>query len=370
MRGWVRASSVNALLVATLSVAAFLTATAPAGAYDGWHLESATTIEGKGSAFDYINFDAARNRLFLGRRKEGLHVFDVATRKVIKVIDGTPKHSSNGALLIPEFDLAISNNEDGTITPFTLSTLEAREAIRVTEELDASYYDEATKRIFVHSEGDKRGTDLVILEAPSLKPLHKIRLVTKKAEHGAGDGRGNYFIAARDIESVYRIDARAMKVTAKWPTPGCGQTTSLTYNRADQRVLLGCRGNDDTPPSFAVLDPESGEITFTAEIGAGNDGIIYDPELKRAFLANGVGANLMIFERLEPDKYRLTDALGTRPMVKTIAYDPNNKKLFAFTAETSADASKPIKKALAPFYPNTYFPDTFTVLTYSRLHKP
>jgi hypothetical protein len=35
------------------------------------------------------------------------------------------------------------------------------------------------------------------------------------------------------------------------------------------------------------------------------------------------------------------------------------------TAEGTADPTKKINKAVAPFYPNRYFPDTFTVLTYS-----
>ena len=35
------------------------------------------------------------------------------------------------------------------------------------------------------------------------------------------------------------------------------------------------------------------------------------------------------------------------------------------TAEGTADPGKKINKAVAPFYPNRYFPDTFTVLTYA-----
>lgn len=35
------------------------------------------------------------------------------------------------------------------------------------------------------------------------------------------------------------------------------------------------------------------------------------------------------------------------------------------TAEGVADPAKTINKGVAPFYPNRYFPDTFTVLTYA-----
>ena len=73
----------------------------PAVAFDGWHVLEATTIEGKGSAWDYLSLDAARHRLYIGHRREGLQVFDLDARKVIGTIRGTADASSNGATVIP-----------------------------------------------------------------------------------------------------------------------------------------------------------------------------------------------------------------------------------------------------------------------------
>ena len=146
----------SAALVATTAFAI-----APALAFDGWHLESATTIEGKGSAWDYLTLDASSSRLFIGHRKEGLQVFDLAAKKLLKTVDNTMTQSSNGATLMPEFDLGISNNEDGTVTPFKLSTLEATTPIKLGEELDTSHYDPANKRVIVNMAAGKDGTDLI-----------------------------------------------------------------------------------------------------------------------------------------------------------------------------------------------------------------
>ena len=344
--------------------------TVPARAFDGWHLESATVIPGKAANFDYISLDATRNRLFLGHRKAGLIVFDLATKTAVKTIDKTDEHSSNGALLLPEFDLGISNNEDGTLTPFSLSTLEAKPVIDMKlglgKEVDTSYYDPFTKRVVVHMEGDERGTDIHFLEAPSLKVLHTIRLATREAEHGVADGKGNYFLAAREMALIYKIDAAAMKVTAKWETPGCTRPTGLTYNKDDDRLLIGCRGDAANKPAFAVMDARTGSVTVTYEMGAGNDGVAYDPDLKRAFFTNGVAAHLMVFERLASDRYKLVETLGTRPQVKTLAYDAKAKKLYAMTAEVSQDTAKKINTKNGTFYPNTYFPNSFTILIYSK----
>ena len=345
---------------------AVLAGAAPAHAFDGWHLESAVVLPSGTAVFDYLTYDAGTQRLLLGHRKEGLQVFDVASGRIVAAIAGTPAASSNGAVLVPEFDLGLSGNENGTLTPFRLSTLEAQPAIRLGDELDASHYDPLTKRIFVNMGADKDGTDIVVLQAPELNRVGVVKVPTRKAEHAEADGLGNLFLAARDTEMVYRIDTRALTVTASWPTVGCGQTNSLAVDRANRRVLLGCRGNEKVKPSFAAMDADTGAVVATLEIGAGNDGLIYDPELKRIFLANGLNAVLNVIEQVDADHYRPVEALGTRAMVKVLAYDSKAKKLYSMTAEGTADFGKKILTAVGPFYPNTFLPNTFTVLTYSR----
>ncbi len=353
--------------IAVVALAAAITfVAAPVLAFDGWHLESATTIDGKGSAWDYLYLDSTSNRLFIGHRKEGLQVFDLTSKRVLKTIDNTMTQSSNGATLMPEFDLGISNNEDGTVTPFKLSTLEASAPIKLGEELDTSHYDPSTKRIIVNMAAGKDGTDLIVLEAPSLKQVGVIKVSTKKPEHADTDGKGNFYIAARDTEKVYRIDTKTLQVTAEWPTPGCGQTNSLVLDRANRRLLLGCRGNEKVKPSFAVMNADTGAVIFTSEVGGGNDGVAYDPELKRIFLTNGVNAIMNIFEQVNADTYKPLEALGTHAGVRSLAMDPKSKKIYAVTAEGSADFAKKITTSVSPWYANTFIPNTFKVLTYSR----
>ena len=338
----------------------------PVLAFDGWHLESASTIEGKGSAWDYLSLDEAKGRLFIGHRAEGLQVFDLAAKKLIKTIAGTEKASSNGALLLPEFDLGISNNEDGTITPFVMSTLEAKEPIKLGKELDTSHYDPATKRIVVNMGAGADGTELIVLEAPSLKQVGVIKVATKKPEHAEADGKGNFYLAGRDTEKVYRIDTKAMTVTAEWAAPGCGQTNSIALDVPNKRIMLGCRGNKDVKPAFAVMDAENGKVIYTSEVGGGNDGVIYDAALKRIFLSNGVNAILNVYEQVDANTYKPVESLGTYAGVRSMAIDPKSKKIYSVTAEGSADAAKKITTSVSPYYANTFFPNTFKVLTYAK----
>ena len=51
---------------------------------------------------------------------------------------------------------------------------------------------------------------------------------------------------------------------------------------------------------------------------------------------------------------------------RTMALDPKTKKVYTVTAEGVADPAKKINTAVTTFYPNTYYDNTFTVLTYAR----
>ncbi len=353
-------TSVSALAV----VAAFA---GPAWAYDGWHLEHAVTIDGKASGWDYVSFDQGTDHVFLGHRKEGLQVYDPKTMKVVKVIAGTLEASSNGAVVIPDLDLGISNNENGTIIPFKLSTLEAQPAIKVGEDLDTSHYDPASKKLVLNMGPSADGTELVMLDIPSLMEGGRLKVPSKKVEGADSGGTSGFFLAAQDLDKVYKIDTAAGKVTATFDTaPACGRPTAVTVDAGDDRVFVSCRGHDAIKPSFIVLDGSSGKIVYSSEIGGGTDSIIYDAGLKRIFSANGVSANLNIFAQEGPDSYKPVETLGTRAGMRTMAMDHKSKTIYAVTAEGTADPSKKILTAVSPFYANTVFPNTYTVLTYGK----
>lgn len=353
-------------LAASLVFAASSVLCANSYAFDGWKLESASAIPGKNSAWDYVSLDAAHNRLFIGRRGNGLQVYDLASKTVIKTIANTAANSSNGAVLMPEFDLGLSYNENGTLTPFKLSTLEAAADIKLGEELDSAHYDPATQRVVVNMAAGKDGTELVVLQLPALQVVGSIKVSTKKPEHAEADGKGNMYMAARDENTVYRLNTKDMAVTAIWPTPGCAQTNGLALDAANARIFVGCRGNASTKPSLAVLNADTGSVIYTAEIGAGNDDVVFDAELKRIFLANGVNAIMNVFEQVDANTYKPLEAMGTQAGVRTMAMDPKTKKIYAVTAEGSADYSKKITTSVSPYYANTFFPDRFFVLTYSK----
>ena len=342
------------LACAALGIVAFAAAVQ---AQQFYHLESAVTLKGAAPDWDYVTLDPARGYLFIGRRGDGVTVFDVHAKKAVRNIDKS--EDANAIAVIPEFDRGYTINGDGTTTVFQLSTLKLIDRIKIGEDADSAFYDPVTKQL-VFTMGDSKR--IAFVDAKTGKVVGELPMDSKKLDGTVPDGEGNMFMALRDRNSVARIDVAQRKVTADWKTAPCEEPTGIAFDKANKRIFVGCRGKN---PVLAVLDSDSGTVITTVEIGRGNDGVIYDPATHKIYTSNGVDANLVIYDQVNPDTYKLAEATTTRPYARTMALDPKTKKIYLVTAEGTADPAKKINKAVAPFYPNRYFPDTFTVLTFA-----
>lgn len=323
-----------------------------------YRLESVVTMKSAVPDWDYITFEPARAYLYIGRRGDGVTVYDTKGQKVIGSIEDSL--DANATALVEEFDRGYTVNGDGSTTMFQISSLKTIKRIKFGEDADNAFYEPVTRQV-AFMMGDSQ--QIAFLDAKTGTVAGNLKMESRKLDGSAPDGQGNLFVAQRDRNSVARIDARQRRVTAEWKIPGCDEPTGLAFDRASQRIFVGCRGKN---PVLSVLDPESGKLVAALEIGHGNDGVVFDPEARKVYTSNGVDANLVIYDQVTPDTYKLAEATTTRPYARTMALDPKTKKVYTVTAEGTVDPNKKINRGPAPFYPNKYFPDTFTLLTYSR----
>jgi DNA-binding beta-propeller fold protein YncE len=345
----------RALAVAIAAVTAAFTLTPACAQF--YRLESAVALKSAAPDWDYVTLDPARGYLFIGRRGEGVVVYNVNTKKVVRTLDNSG--DANAIVLVPEFDRGYTVNGDGTTTAFQLSTLKTLERIKVGEDADSAFYEPVTKQL-AFTMGDSK--KMAFVDAKTGKVVGELAVDSKKLDGTVPDGNGNLLMALRDRNAVLKIDVANRKVIEEWKTAPCEQPTGIAYDPGHKRVFVGCRGNNAV---LAVMDAESGKVVKTLEIGRGNDGVIYDPSTHRIFTSNGVDSNLVIYDQVDADNYKLVEAATTRPYARTMALDPKTKKIYMVTAEGTADPAQKINKAVAPFYPNHYHPDTFTVLTYA-----
>jgi DNA-binding beta-propeller fold protein YncE len=327
-----------------------------AGAQAFHRLESATPLKAEKPDWDYLSLDAQRGRLFIAARGNGLMVYDTKAKKVLRVL---PDSGGVGASVpVPELDRLFAVKEEGELVVYQLSSLEKLKAVKLGEDADGISYDPATSQVAI-ARGDSR--ELTFVDARSGEISGRIAMPARKLEAAVADGKGLVFIGSRDRSSVFKVDPAEHKVLAEYPA-GCDEANGLAIDRAHHRLFVGCRGKS---PVLAVMDADSGKVVAKLEIGRGNDGVIFDPDTKRLYASGGVDGNLVVYRQTGADEYELEEATTTRPYARTMALDPKTKKVYLVTAEGTVDPSRKVNKGPAPFYPNTYFPGTFTLLTYA-----
>ena len=330
----------------------------PSHATRFYQLSSAVTLPGKAPAWDYLTYDAARSYLFIGRRHDGVSVFNVVTHKLVAAIVNS--QGANKAILVPQINRGFTVNGDGSTTVFNLASLKTIQRIPFGKNADAGSYDPVTGQI-MFTMGDSG--QVIFMNARSGTVTATLPLSSSKIEASAPDGHGNIFVAERDRDIVLRIDARTHTIAASWPTAPCHQPTGLDYDAEHQRIFVGCRGDH---PVLAVMNAKTGAVVASLPIGRGNDGIALDPVTHRIYAANGLDANLVVIDQESPDRYRLEQAITTRPMARTLALDVKRDRVYLVAAEGGVNTAKKVDTAVAPFYPNFYFDNTFSVLTYQK----
>jgi len=343
-------------IIYSLVMSLLVTSVGVANAF--YQLESSAIIKTKSPDWDYVTLDTIRGRLYIGMRADGIGVFDIKTNKFIKAIENSK--DANSILLIPEFNRGYSFNGDGTSTIFDLSTMNFIDRISYGSDADAGFYDPVTKQIAI-TMGDSH--KVTFIDAKSLKVTGTLNIDSSKLDGTVADNQGNFYMALRDKNTIIKFNASSKEITHTWKTAACNEPTGLAIDHDNQRLFIGCRSAN---PVMAVMNSENGQLIGTFDIGRGNDGVIYDSNSKRVITSNGVDANIVIYTQKSPDNYVLEEAITTRPYARTMSMNPTTKKIYTVTAEGVANPAKKINKKVSTFYPNEYYENTFTVLTYSN----
>lgn len=345
--------------MAVLLAAAAAAAALPAAAE--YRLDKVVAIPSGDSGWDYNSFDGQRGRLFVAHRKNGLHVYDTRTGKVIK--DLPQSAGANTSALAPEFDLGIVGTTDGHIVVFRLSTLTTlRRYKSSTDGFDGAGYDAVSKRFAIVGEADEEHgtTQLLFFDGRTGAPDGELTLPSKKVDAPRPDGEGSMFLPLRDQGKVARVDMRNRQVAALFALDGCVRPAALEVDRAARRVFVGCRGDAATAPALAVLDGDSGHQVSLLPIGRGVDEVMYDGRSHTIVTANGDDASMTVIGQQGPDRYRAQAVVGTRPRARTGVLDEASGNIYLVTAQY---VDRFVEDGTVQ---TQYVPNTFSVLTYGR----
>ena len=324
------------IIALTVTLAALMqTAPAP-GPYKITHTY---TLGGDGG-WDYIVPDPASHRVFIGRT-DRVMVVDENSGTLIGTITGV--NGAHGTAIVPAAGrgFATSGN-DASVVMFDLKSFQTLGRIPAAEDADAIIYDPSSNRVFTFN-GDAHSSTVI-------DPTAGTRVATVdlggKPEYGASAADGKVYANLTDTSEVVEIDAKAAKVSRRWPTAPCKQPVAMAIDTTHHRVFSGCRSG-----VMAVSDYQNGKMVATVPIGTGVDGAGYDPASADAFASNADGT-LTVVHQDTPDKYTVIQTLQTSTGSRNMGLDLATHRIYVAAAKFGAPPAN--GRGRAPVMPGSF----------------
>jgi len=326
-----------------LPFALLLFALSGSAASTGFHILNEIKVGGDGG-WDYLIVDAAARRLYVSHANHVV-VVDVDTNTVVGDIPDTP--GVHGIALAPELGKGfISNGRGNNVTIFDLKTLKATGTVATEMNPDAIRYDAKSGRVFAFNGRSRSAT---AIDAKTGMAVATIPL-PGKPEFSQADGKGNVYVNIEDTGEIVEIDAAKATVTKKYALTGCEGPSGLAMDTKARRLFSVC-GNR----VMAVSDPDKGTVIATLPIGAGSDGVVFDPGTGYVMSSNGDGTLTVVQQA--GGKYDVVENIATERGARTIALDEKMHRVYLSTATAGQAASG----GRAP-----YLPDSFKVLVVGK----
>jgi DNA-binding beta-propeller fold protein YncE len=323
---------------------ALLLSALPLTAASGYHVLNEIKIGGEGG-WDYPSVDSAARRLYLSHATHVV-VVDIDAGKVVGDIPDTP--GVHGIAIARDLDKGfISNGRGNNVTIFDLKTLKATGTVATEMNPDAITYDPSSKRVIAFNGRSKSAS---VIDAKAGMVVATIPL-GGKPEFGAADGKGTIYNNLEDTNEIAEIDVAKGTLVRKYPLTGCEGPSGLAMDTKARRLFSVC-GNR----VMAVSDPDKGIVVATPAIGAGPDGVVFDPGTGYAMSSNGDGT-LTIVQQVG-GKYDVVDNIATERAARTIAFDEKTHRVYLPTAAFGTPPTGGGRAAMLP--------DSFKVLVVGK----
>lgn len=333
------------VLLATLSAATFLAVAAPAVAQKPFKVVARWNTGGEGG-WDYLTVDSSAHRLYIAHSAR-VDVLDLNTGKVIGTVTGLSR--THGVIVAPDGKTAfVSDGGANSVVAFDTTSFAAIAKIPTGTNPDGMVLEPATNTLWAFNGGSRNATVISIADR---KVVGTVAL-PGRPEFPAADGSGTIFLNLEDKNSISRIDAKSMKVTATWPLAGCAAPSGLAFDAAGSRLFSVCDGK-----KMAITDAKTGKQLGLAAVGEGPDAVGYDAKNRLAFSSNGESGTLTVIDAGKPG-YPVAQTLTTQVSARTMAFDPATGRIYLAASE--AGKKEPGAKRATPV------PNSFTILVVGR----
>jgi WD40 repeat protein len=284
----------------------------------------------KDGDFDHFQVDLPGKRLFLAAEgNAAVEVIDLNTNKVVHKLTG-PKTPHSIAYNPDSKKLfVVDEGAPNQVQIYDGTSFELLGTIPMGAHADASIYDPVSKLLYVGNGGRQAKQDfcmLSIVDTASGKKVGDIRIDgADRVEAMAVERSGpRMFVNLYNKAAVAVIDREKRAVIDTWSIAQEGRNNgSMAFDEADHRLFIHAR----EPGKIVVIDTTSGKIVTTIPSGGMVDDAVYDPKLKRIYLAGVPFIN--VFQKSdEGDRYDLLGQVPTAFHSVTAALVPELNRYF------------------------------------------
>ncbi len=286
--------------------------------------------------------DATMQRLYLSR---GTHVVvvDTQTGQVAGDITDTP--GVHGIALAPDVGRGyISMGKSDRVKIFDMNSLDVIATIEVGTKPDAILYEPQTHQVFAFNGHSNNAS---VIDTASNKVVASIAL-GGAPEFARANAAGHVYVNIESTNELVAIDAKSLKVTARWPLPGCDRPTGLALDAFHHRSFSACANS-----KMSILDSTTGRSIAVVPIGAFVDGAEFDVDSQNAFSANGEGTLTVVHED-SPEHFTVTQTLATARGARTVALDASRHRLYLPTGRFQSGVSAKAEPE-GPILPGSFF---------------
>lgn len=287
--------------------------------------------------WDYLKVD--KNRLYVSHT-DRIHVLDAVSGKQLGEISQLKGVHGIAPVLLAGKGY-ITNGTTNEITVFDLKSLKVLKTVAITgKKADAILFDPYSKRLFIFNNGSG---DMVVMD-PETDELIGLVNMGGAPEFSVSNLKGSIFNNNEDTHEIIEIDAKSLVIKNRFSLAPNEVPTGLAMDVKNQRLFSVCRKTK----TLVVLDSKTGKIISTLPIGAGVDGVVFDPKLHLVITSNADGTATVVKQNSK-DEYAVIQTIQTSKGLRTIAIDEETHRIFLPGATYSEDGKSLVTASFGVF---------------------
>ncbi|HVC02223.1 MAG TPA: hypothetical protein VND80_08470 [Steroidobacteraceae bacterium] len=280
--------------------------------------------------WDHLTVDPATRRLFMSAQDQQIvYVVDLGGHAPIHRITGAFDRPQ-GELYVPRFDrLVVTNGRDGRVRMLHGHNYRVAATLGLSMGADMIVFDARHGVIYVESGGtdSRRGPGwLAVIDPGSGELLGKITTGYRAAALVMAHDSARLYVAIPGLDQVAVVDTDTRRIEKRFSVPG--RPASMALDEGRHRLFVATRTfpGDPRPPTFNVLDADTGRVIASLASKDATEDMYFDPA-DRGIYTSSLDGFVQAYRQIDANRYRLVATIPTAPHSGTSQFVPRLDEL-------------------------------------------